>query len=674
MTSLCQSPHSIELDLSFSCDSESSISLYKLWKITSSDHIVSKHTSTLRLNNRSWRLLNEKLLRSSNRKLSNSMLKLHDLSFEATSDFRPKPSQMLTNRPSLFLNNSKSTAESELSLSRHQKLLHAGTLEPFDSGDETSDISEDDEFYALSEDEDRKGSSEESRCMHSNMKSRYIEQTSDTASKDTPSPKEQAPSNTPTQNPTIQDSRNIFYIGNSPSPPEDSKDDDDPLQQKIQGQDSLFSSQNLRSSIAPNHLSSLSSSEISEDDEYASEVEDLGQSRQTDRSTARSAMSKRSYRSVDDNESEWMSVSSDSEKMDSPLPQPLTFAKRIPATKLSTTVSEPISIDDSKKISPSLSKPRSLLSGLFLNDMANSSNTSHTSGRSIGSTKAPKPVLKRSSTTGLITVDKANNSRDTKLLKPSIMFSKRYASFTDISKKMSSFRSPVLFVEEEDNSNAGRESRTGDENLFTKQTSSVGLSDYIVTARSTTNLRNLDASKDSLKSPVPDNHEPTLSTSLSKYSSLHPSAGSSFKNILSKSSLNISTLFGLNKMQGLGKLRSMGHGDRSNEALRSPKQYESGLSLFAENHPRQDSKRETAQEQNYMSSTPEKTIKVAAIPTKDFEPSVQISKSLRDSLLIDHRLGKIPLPERVISDEDLFRGQDREAFIEDNDDYHSKGW
>lgn len=669
MTSLC--PHAIELDLSFSYDSECSISLYKLWRVTNNDLIASKQTAVLRLNNRSWRLLNEKILLPSNKKLDSSLLTLQDLSFDSTSDFHPKATPMI-HRPSLFLNNSKSTGVSQSTMYDHPS-QHELPVDLFASGDETSDISEDDEFYDTSEDDDddiHERSSEESRCAHFNMKSRYVEQTSDTASRASLSPTQLRSSFPSRQNSAVNDPKNIFYIGNSPSPPEEhgktntASTEDPALAQPIKRQDSLFTNKSLDHH---SHPSSQSSSDISEDDEYVSEDENLGESRhtmQTSRSTA--SKSNKSFRSVDDNESEWLSVSSDSEQMDSPRSQPLTFAKRTPASRLNTT--ELIAIaDDPRKVSPSLPKPRSLLSGLLLNELANSPNSHSLTARSTGAPVPPKPVLKRSSTTGVITIDN-NNLRDNgKLLKPSILFSKRYASLTDISKKMNSYRSPVLFVEEEDSIIEGV-AKGGDENLFTKQTSSVGLSDFIATARSTTSLKGLSTAQDARRSPVPDLYESPLSTSLSKYSSLHPGAGSSFKSILSKSSLNISTLFGLSK-QSLGKLRSPILGNRSTETLKSPKPYEAPY--FEPEHK----KSQSDLLHSYLgASVPGKTIKIASLPTKDFEPSIQLSGSLRDSLIIDHKLGKIPLPERVISDEDLFMGQDRQAFVEDTDDYHSKGW
>lgn len=376
------------------------------------------------------------------------------------------------------------------------------------------------------------------------------------------------------------------------------------------------------------NLSSLSSTDISDDEDEAAP------------SKAPSRMSKSA---TDD--SEWMSISSDSEHItESPRTQPLTFAKVIPGRRDDTggrsTEDRAALSDETRRASPVL-KPRSLLSGLFLNEMA------------ALPTHAPKPVLKRSSTTGVITIDKAR-TRDHRT-KASILFSKRYASFSDISRKASLFRSPVLFVEEEEPGDVPDKSDS--DSLLVKQTSSVGLSKFMANA-SIGEPRLVAAHR----SPTHDALETNLSSSLSKYSSLYPSAGNSFKNILSKSSLNISTLFGLHKPKP--KINS-----RSSENFRLPARAEPLPSLFEGYLSQQNSQDALEQEQV---KTPSKSIKMN--PMKSFEPSVEISASLKDSLMIDHKLGKIPLPERVISDDDLFHGKDRVDYLEDNDDYYSKGW
>ena len=52
----------------------------------------------------------------------------------------------------------------------------------------------------------------------------------------------------------------------------------------------------------------------------------------------------------------------------------------------------------------------------------------------------------------------------------------------------------------------------------------------------------------------------------------------------------------------------------------------------------------------------------------------ELSKSLKESLLIDNRLAKIPLPEKVIDAGIFLKRESRLADEDDFDDYHSKGW
>lgn len=675
------------IDLSVSYDCDSALSLYNVWRVTSHECLDCKQLSLLRLNNRSWRLLNEKLLRCSQRKIDHSYLSLNNSPLDSAELQPTKPSQPLINRPLLFLNHSKLTQESRLSLLRNPNLASVG-MEPFDSGDETSDISEDDEYEYSDEDGVLYDSSGDSHCNHRQMKqSRFVDHASDDS---------KSPQSAPPRRDSAKPEKNIFYIGHSPSPPEDttktnnstthraptasSLSSDQPPATTIKRQDSLFGTTELMQPA--NHLSSLSSTDISEDEEYELD-EDKCEQKQSNvplvldlLANSNRSMSRASKSATEDNESEWMSVSSDSEQVaESPLSKPLTFAKIKPGT---TTALRPIPVSDTlseetRKLSPVLSKPRSLLSGLFLSEMGRGESSSPNSLKSLFLHAPPKPVLKRSSTTGVITVDKNSRPREQGKLKASIIFSKRYASLTDISKKMSQFRSPVLLVEEEEVTVDSREkelSRSSSEILLAKQTSSVGLSNFMATANSNTSVKHSGPIPSDRRSPRHETLESNLSSSLSKYSSLYPSAGSSFKNILSKSSLNISSLFGQGKMS---KLRPPILTNKSDPY--TPLKVETTLpSLFAGYLSQQNSQDALEVDpEAYSRTTPSKTVKVAAINARSFEPSVEISNSLKDSLLIDHKLGKIPLPERVISDENLLRS-DKQAFVDDSNDYHSKGW
>ncbi|PYD23923.1 hypothetical protein DND67_30230 [Pseudomonas syringae pv. pisi] len=228
------------------------------------------------------------------------------------------------------------------------------------------------------------------------------------------------------------------------------------------------------------------------------------------------------------------------------------------------------------------------------------------------------------------------------------------------------------------------------ENLFAKQTSSVGLLDFMASANSTANVQNLSIKDGSNKGNC-ENCECAISSSLSKYQNVPPTGGNSFKNFLSKSSLSLTSLFG---GQGKHDRKPRPHGPRtfSNDSLRlskdsmSEKSANSGTSAPAverdEEHRHQPEETSSASNSseanlsggNLSAQNHTRSIKTSSVAAKNFEPSVEISGSLKDSLLIDHRLGKVPLPERVISDDDLFGGQDRLLFDDSNDDYHSKGW
>jgi hypothetical protein len=52
--------------------------------------------------------------------------------------------------------------------------------------------------------------------------------------------------------------------------------------------------------------------------------------------------------------------------------------------------------------------------------------------------------------------------------------------------------------------------------------------------------------------------------------------------------------------------------------------------------------------------------------------STELSKSLKESILIDYKLGKIPLPLKVINDGDFVnKNSDTSECL---DDYHLRGW
>ncbi|KAM9919237.1 hypothetical protein OXX59_008090 [Metschnikowia pulcherrima] len=661
--------------------SEIDENLFTVWRSSQTASLARK-----RLRNRSWRLISERILNGPHKAFDRSFLSLEEeTSSQKTASVRDAMSQ---NRPSLFSDSSRYTSDSILSLQQAKQISSEQV-----SGEDSSDISEDEmpanDYFDYDPERGETASSalppvldvrnEIDGDIQKEGTAKLNMSPNHSLTGETVSRKHASHINSPTR---TGSKGNIFFISGSPSPnAQDNHDRKASLSNDLAPEirvlpgrkDSLFKSNaSLSASSASNAPSSLSSTDISE----VSSLDDHPNSlHETDINQviadARSARSGRSLKSADDTESEWMSVSSESELApESPVAQPISFPKRIPiphSTSDESHTSPPA--DETLKSSPSSLKPRSLLSGLFLNEM-------NSAARSPGSTKsanlehsAPKPVLKRSSTTGVITVDPSNNARG--LQRPSILLSKRYASSSDFSRKVLPHRSPILYIAEE-NSIKEDLSKAGEQNLFAKQTSSVGLSNFLATsdAKNNTQQAEFGSPKAHIAHDASSNGADALSSSLSKYSNLQ--RANSFKNLFSKSSINLTSLLG----PGItGKLRLQSD-NRSTETLKSmpaqhPQATPAMASSFAE-HLSQQSLMEPTKSESTI--TTGKSVRVEPTAFKSFEPSVEISASLKDSLMIDHRLGKAPLPERVISDEDLFSGHDKESFLNDSNDYHSKGW
>lgn len=551
--------------------------------------------------------------------------------------------------------------------------------------------------------------------------------------------------------------KNIFYILNSPSPT------DKAISTRRQGL--LFNNSKDELVSRADLASSVSSLEVSEDDDNDEDEENgdkeaVGQEdvesadlveeemRRSMFSTishnfagsklSKSVKSAKSFKSTD-TDSEWVSVSSDGDLPEtSPIPPPLKFSKRNPL------LSSPGSTNKSGRGNLVLKEtpggsfaPRSLLSGLFLNELANNSgknsiksengalaralgglDSDKTASPSVCASASqlhtdltqsnPKPILKRSSTTGIISVDR--NATKKTMQRPSIILLKRYASLLDMSRKEALHRSPVLYVAEED---AGNELQTGidglivddkavDENQFAKQVLSVGLSDFMVVANSTNassvlqshieNGLNLDLGQlyhnyqNQVQDPQLQHHhhhqqqqqnllrgqESRLSTSLSKYST-QSITGNSFKSFLSKSSLNLTSIFGPTKPLKPRLEKRSGSAETVKSATpKSPSKPKERLP--SPSIPESPVNNKEGEQVGKGEQGLSRSIKISSFPKKAFEPSVDISNSLKDSLLIDHKLGKIPMPDRVIREDDIFNGEDEGIFLPDSDDYHSKGW
>lgn len=503
----------------------------------------------------------------------------------------------------------------------------------------------------------------------------------------------------------LEDGTNkLFYILNSPSPT------DKALAEIYPGkrQDLLFTSSKDALTTRADLASSVSSFEVSEDEdgldaEIAAEMKNVSVSEVLESGSKNFAGSKldKSVRSIKstDTESEWVSVSSDGDPSEpSPIPPPLSFSKRAPGQTSPKTKIGSIRENRATEGPVEFSAPRSLLSGLFLNEMANISgaNTLRSEKDNNEPLISPasdivsqenqglqqKPVLKRSSTTGIITVDRNANKKS--LQRPSIILSKRYGSLSDISRNLHTYRLPVLYVGEEDVIKEGDSGVAVDDNQFTKQLSSVGLSDFMVVANSSLDSSVLQSHVDNgqemyrIVRQQPSISESRLSSSLSKFSTIHLTTGASLKNLLSKSSLSLSSLFGQPKTSAKPRLEvRSGSSDtvRSASTIKSPEKLdehsnspqEGGILKYQELSPKVQAV--SPKEQGWS-----RGIKISAFPKRNFQPSVSISNSLKDSLMIDYKLGKIPLPEKVISEDDLFHGQDLNSLIQDSDDYHSKGW
>lgn len=567
-------------------------------------------------------------------------------------------------RPSLF------HSDVDLSYPQASNLL-------YDSGDETTDISEDGD----SEHEDISLANplnihsptvpyKVSISAHSSgadhPKESFTEKTTDrTLSPSTKSVSSQQP----TEDSKLKPPKNIFYIDNTPSPSAKSSNtsngtnttNDTSAPTPFDRQDSLFSNR-AEHSLSSNHLSGLSSSEVSEDEEDECHALSASYERRAlsdpRRRDSRSVRSQKSFKS--DNESEWVSMSSEDENEDSSSSKPLTFSKRIPVPPKPNTSSSNLSLSDEKSNSSSLTKPRSLLSGLFLNSLAmrpvqEDAESKNENGPPMGF----KPVLKRSSTTGVITMDKSscNQRQKPNPQKASLLFSKRFASSSDMNDPENKHVSPVLFIQEE-NDPINVETKMKKENLFAKQTSCVGLSDFNVAGNSNTKESDDDGGLSE------KNSESKLSSSLSRYSRSFPS-----KNFLFKSSLSLTSLLGTAK-----PLKSMPswHSLKSSDATSlAPDESQENVS---ENLVTSTPSSTDVSKCNTSQSLHHKQVKLENVRTKAFEPPSEVSGSLKDSLYIDHKLGRAPLPDRVISDEDLLGGLKKAFDANEMDDYHSKGW
>ncbi|KAL7663574.1 Uncharacterized protein ABC855_g3377 [[Candida] zeylanoides] len=335
--------------------------------------------------------------------------------------------------------------------------------------------------------------------------------------------------------------------------------------------------------------------------------------------------------SENDNESAWQSVSSEDEAKEAE-PAELVFHKRSVAIPPQRASTDPIPVRP-ESVS---SGPRSLLSGLFLNRMAE------------------KPVLKRASTT-----DAA--------VRPSIVFNKRQMA-VDVTQPRLSYTDEVSIDNEA--------------LPLSKKSSMVGISDFQVVTQPA--ARSLSARSSSTVNMIREEGrapEETLSSSLSRYK--RSGSALSVNGFLSKSSINLGGLFGHDAAGGSGDARR-GYGlFKKREASPKSPPWEAGAggaggeSNSASGSQSSASGSQSSASGSHLSASgasdrsPEPKFTPRKIMSSKMRSnlSAELSESLKDSIILDFKLGKIPMPEKVIEGVSLGK-----PIEEEFDDYHSKGW
>ncbi|CAK7902597.1 hypothetical protein CAAN1_16S03444 [[Candida] anglica] len=640
--------------------------LINLWKVTSNPHLELLEGNTTsnsykRLNYRTWRLLNTNKPELMVEKSFTSILKSDTM----LSDGVPAESQYLSKRTSLFSDTSKTTLFSHSSKSLNGSAGSPETTEISDISDisEEEDAVEEDDYYDSSEEEQEQEEVQEEVQEEKEEGKESVVRGEEPLKRSTTSfVRGFSPNNSSSisQFTTHLLQRNhekntkVFYIANSPSPPQKSG--------------------KSPSDLTPGHPTT------STEDEGRTRSDSLFQGNE-ERSRKQNGISSRreSCSSTDisendnDNESEWLSVSSEDEQdtIQTKKQEELVFNKRvvdIPSHNIPITNGKSDIKDKSNSVgSGSYSQPRSLLSGLFLNKMAD------------GDYGKPS-LLKRASTSDVM---RANNGE-----RPSILFSKRHNSLINIG------------------SNSVGRSGGGNEN---EMEPIVGISDFNVVKQPS--LRSLSVNSNSTVNMIQeeeggtgsfDNVPETLSSSLNKYSnSINGGSSSlSINNLLSKSSKNISGLFHSSRageiptrrsfMNGLftkrtadnddDKSPSLGSDSGSGESKSSPTGVDSGSNKENKTNVNKQQIKQTVlvegtspnSAMEILHSIPKKTTTQSPKITKTGPYlSSELSESLKDSIKIDYKLGKIPLPEKIVKNINI-----EKVYIEDvdADDYHSKGW
>ncbi|CAH2354910.1 hypothetical protein CLIB1423_19S02388 [[Candida] railenensis] len=527
------------------------------------------------------------------------------------------------------------------------------------------------------------------------------------------------------------DSQNIFFIANSPSPTENStsrgtsndKNDNNNNNNNNAKTSSTVATRSVSVSGSGSGSGVGSMPGVNERQRSDSLFQSPPKEKQLTKSIShRSCSSTDISENENDNDSAWQSVSSEDEEEDVILnrKEELVFSKRsielpIRANTDPTMVthSESISITHNNNNNHNSGKshsdmggshnggsgsggsyqPRSLLSGLFLNRMAE------------------KPSLKRSSTTDVMRA--ASSSNGNSLIvgsdknKQSILFDNHVNSVGAGSDGGNGGKKPNSLLDFKRHSY--QNTAMNAESLpLAKKDSIVGISDFNVVTQTPT-IKSLSVrsnstvdiiaeetgSPESLLTPNYSNgvgsDVETLSSSLNKYSVRRSTSSLSINGLLSKSSMNLSGFFRNGNGNSGAKLNGENEGmlpsRRSfvmNGIFKKKEESPKGAAKTTKSEQYQpakggEDKIEKVESQPLKSPSTSVNTDNTAAATPKYTPkqnkirsnlSTELSESLKDSIIIDYKLGKIPLPEKVIESGKL------EKFIleDEGDDYHSKGW
>ncbi|RLV90093.1 hypothetical protein JA1_004798 [Spathaspora sp. JA1] len=442
------------------------------------------------------------------------------------------------------------------------------------------------------------------------------------------------------QNLSVVQHSNIFYIANSPEPASTSKQETkilnttneaaapQPRDSNMRRQGSLFSNFGFSSQDNNNsHNESnkeedtddgYSSTDISEDEEEP--IEEMDEEDEDEEEEEEHIA--KTIAPKEDNDSEWLSVSSESNNSDElhhpPVPPPLNFHKVDPV---------PIAVQGKRTTTPILAKPRSLLSGLFLNEMARTH-----------SVPPDKPNLERAQTTGIFTIE--SNIEH----KPSIVFSNKFPSSSDLNTT----------------------SEEGTPAPIVKQETIVGVSDINVTFDSNDRQE--------------EDHE-KLSSSLNKIS--RSLSQQSFRTLLSRSQLNL-TKMKLKPKQPKQPTQTKPTQAPTHTQTQVQGQTQTQTQTQTQAQGQKQTQTQTHHPQPQQASpplpmVPPRPVTTTTIELKSNEKILDesLSASLKQALTLDYKLGKVPLPDRVIDDRAISAGNGsggNGTSENEFDDYYSKGW